>query len=47
MFGNRAIWSEVWKALTLHADRMPWDLNAVIPFDQEERELYHVAEYFS
>jgi arylsulfatase len=47
MFGNRAIWSDGWKAVTLHAKRMPWDVNVVLPFDQDEWELYHVAEDFS
>jgi arylsulfatase len=47
MFGNRAIWVEGWKAVTLHAKRMPWDVNVVLPFDQDEWELYHVAEDFS
>ena len=47
MFGNRAIWAEGWKAVTLHANRMPWDINVVLPFDQDEWELYHVAEDFS
>jgi arylsulfatase len=26
---------------------MPWDVNVVLPFDQDEWELYHVAEDFS
>ncbi|MFA9452830.1 MAG: sulfatase-like hydrolase/transferase, partial [Candidatus Aminicenantaceae bacterium] len=47
MFGNRAIWSEGWKAVILHAKRMPWDVNVVLPFEQDEWELYHVAEDFS
>jgi arylsulfatase len=47
MFGNRAIWVEGWKAVCLHANRMPWDVNVVLPFDQDEWELYHVAEDFS
>jgi arylsulfatase len=47
MFGNRAIWEDGWKAVTLHAKRMPWDVNVVLPFDQDEWELYHVAEDFS
>ena len=47
MFGNRAIWSEGWKAVSLHANRMPWDINVVLPFDQDKWELYHVAEDFS
>ena len=47
MFGNRAIWQDGWKAVTLHANRMPWDVNVVLPFDQDRWELYHVAEDFS
>jgi len=47
MFGNRAIWADGWKAVTLHANRMPWDLAVTLPFDQDEWELYHVAEDFS
>jgi len=47
MFGNRAMWSEGWKAVTLHAKRMPWDLAVTLPFDQDEWELYHVDEDFS
>jgi arylsulfatase len=47
MFGNRAIWANGWKAVTLHANRMPWDINVVQPFDQDPWQLYHVAEDFS
>lgn len=47
MFGNRAIWADGWKAVTLHAKRMPWNVNVVLPFDQDEWELYHVAVDFS
>jgi len=47
MFGNRAMWADGWKAVTLHANRMPWDVNVVLPFDQDKWELYHVAEDFS
>jgi arylsulfatase len=47
MFGNRAIWADGWKAVTLHAKRMPWELNVTLPFDQDEWELYHVARDFS
>jgi arylsulfatase len=47
MFGNRAIWADGWKAVTLHAKRMPWDVNVVLPFDDDEWELYNVAEDFS
>jgi arylsulfatase len=47
MFGNRAIWADGWKAVTLHANRMPWELAAVLPFEQDKWELYHVADDFS
>ena len=47
MFGNRAIWVDGWKAVSLHAKRMPWDVNVVLPFEEDEWELYHVAEDFS
>jgi len=47
MFGNRAIWADGWKAVTLHANRMPWELGVVLPFDQDKWELYHTAEDFS
>jgi arylsulfatase len=47
MFGNRAMWSDGWKAVTLHAKRMPWQINVIQPFEDDEWELYHVAEDFS
>lgn len=47
MFGNRAIYSEGWKAVTLHAHRMPWDLTKRGNPDDDVWELYHVAEDFS
>ena len=47
MFGNRAIWADGWKAVSLHANRMPWEVNVVLPFDKDKWELYHVAEDFS
>lgn len=47
MFGNRAIWVDGWKAVTLHAKRMPWDVNVVLPFDKDEWELYNVDQDFS
>jgi len=47
MFGNRAIWVDGWKAVTLHANRMPWDVNVVLPFENDEWELYNVDEDFS
>ncbi|MCP4260098.1 MAG: sulfatase-like hydrolase/transferase [Planctomycetes bacterium] len=47
MFGNRAIWVDGWKAVCLHANRLPWNLNVTGDFDKDEWELYHVAEDFS
>ncbi|GAB5495002.1 MAG: arylsulfatase [Phycisphaerales bacterium] len=47
MFGNRAIWADGWKAVTLHGSRMPWVTNSVTPFEDDIWELYHVAEDFS
>lgn len=47
MFGNRAIWEDGWKAVTLHANRMPWDVNVVLPFEGDKWELYHVDIDFS
>jgi arylsulfatase len=47
MFGNRAIWLDGWKAVTLHANRMPWELNRVLPFEKDKWELYHVEKDFS
>jgi arylsulfatase len=47
MFGNRAIWAEGWKAVTLHANRMPWELTEDFPFDNDKWELFHVDEDFS
>jgi len=47
MFGNRAIWVDGWKAVTLHGKRMPWIIGSVTPFEDDVWELYHVAEDFS
>jgi len=47
MFGNRAIWADGWKAVTLHAKRMPWDINVRGNFEEDVWELYNVAEDFS
>jgi len=47
MFGNRSLYAEGWKAVTLHANRMPWELNVTAPFDTDVWELYHLAEDFS
>ena len=47
MFGNRAIWVDGWKAVTIHGNRMPWDVNVVLPFEDDKWELYKVDEDFS
>jgi arylsulfatase A-like enzyme len=47
MFANRAIYSNGWKAVTLHANRMPWDLTTRGDFKDDVWELYHVEEDFS
>jgi arylsulfatase A-like enzyme len=47
MFGNRAIWADGWKAVTLHGHRMPWEVNVRADFAKDKWELYHVAEDFS
>ena len=47
MFGNRAIWVNGWKAVSLHGHRMPWTISSVTPFEDDVWELYHVAEDFS
>ncbi len=47
LFGNRAIYKDGWKAVTIHAGRMPWELNKVSPFGEDVWELYHIDEDFS
>ena len=47
MFGNRAIWVDGWKAVSLHGRRMPWVIGSVTPFEDDVWELYNVAEDFS
>ena len=47
MWGNHGIWVDGWKAVTLHANRMPWDVNVVLLFDQDKWELYNTVEDFS
>ncbi|MFP6583944.1 MAG: HupE/UreJ family protein [Candidatus Hydrogenedentota bacterium] len=44
MFGNRAIWNEGWKAVTLHGNRMPWIVNSTSAFEDDVWELYNVAQ---
>ena len=47
LFGNRAIYQDGWKAVTIHGNRMPWILASVSPFEDDLWELYHIDEDFS
>ncbi len=47
LFGNRALYQDGWKAVTIHAGRMPWDLNRTAPFETDVWELYNLNEDFS
>jgi arylsulfatase A-like enzyme len=47
MFASRAIWVDGWKAVILHDNRMPWELNTVSDPANDVWELYNVAEDFS
>ncbi len=47
LLGNRAMYLDGWKAVTIHGNRMPWDATKVAPFDDDVWELYHVSEDFS
>jgi len=47
MFASRAIWVDGWKAVILHDNRMPWELNTVSDPANDVWELYNVAEDFA
>jgi arylsulfatase len=47
MFGNRAIWVDGWKAVSLHGGRMPWVISSVSSFEDDVWELYNVDKDFS
>ena len=47
LFGNRGIYQDGWKAVTIHGDRMPWFLGKTAPFEKDVWELYHIDEDFS
>jgi len=47
LFGNRAMYLDGWKAVTIHGNRMPWVIAGTYPFEDDVWELYHVAEDFS
>ena len=45
--GNRAMYKDGWKAVTIHGNRMPWIVAGTFPFDQDVWELYNLNEDFS
>jgi arylsulfatase len=47
LFGNRAIYKDGWKAVTIHGNRMPWELNKTADFAEDVWELYNLNEDFS
>jgi arylsulfatase len=47
LFGNRAIYSEGWTAVTLHKNKRPWQLNAEGSLEGDVWELYNLKEDFS
>jgi arylsulfatase len=42
--GNRAMYKDGWKAVTIHGNRMPWIVAGTYPFDKDVWELYRVSE---
>jgi len=47
LFGNRGMYLDGWKAVTIHGNRMPWIIAGTYPFEDDVWELYHVADDFS
>lgn len=47
LFGNRAIYSDGWTAVTLHRGKRPWVLNAEGVLEDDDWELYNLKEDFS
>lgn len=47
MFGNRGLDQDGWQAVTIHGNRMPWDMNSTYPFENDVWELYNLNEDFS
>ena len=45
--GNRAMYKDGWKAVTIHGNRMPWVIAGTFPFDKDVWELYDLNEDFS
>jgi arylsulfatase len=44
MVGNRALYADGWKAVTLHGNRMPWAIGGTFDFDKDVWELYNINE---
>lgn len=44
IWGNRGIYADGWKAVTVHGNRMPWNLGGVFDFDKDIWELYNLNE---
>lgn len=47
LFGNRALYKDGWKAVTIHGNRMPWQMNVVLPFEEDVWELYDIKNDYS
>ena len=47
LFGNRGIYKDGWKAVTIHGNRMPWELGKTADFEEDVWELYNINEDFS
>ena len=47
LFGNRGIYKDGWKAVTIHGNRMPWELGKRAKFEDDVWELYNIDEDFS
>ncbi len=45
--GNRALYKDGWKAVTIHGNRMPWVVAGTFPFDKDVWELYNLNADFS
>ncbi|MEO8439107.1 MAG: arylsulfatase [Spartobacteria bacterium] len=45
--GNRAMYKDGWKAVTIHGNRMPWVIGGTFPFDKDVWELYDLSKDFS
>jgi len=44
IWGNRGIYDNGWKAVTIHANRMPWNLGSTYDFEKDVWELYNLNE---